>query len=422
MTSEVLILNKRAIVIGADSAVTTSGGEHPRYSKSANKIFELSKHGNVAAAIYGSASVDTVPWEVALKLFRAHIDGAKFNTLAEYGAALFSYLSSNNKLFPVEKRKNWITDQFDNAIALLLQEARAYEKGIFEANVSPADRAAMWNRAAIKLDQLLTDRGIHQSLSRARLEEVLTDLNTWSQRAAEQVAVVPALEGVNPIQLAEMGHRLRYCAPSMLLGNTGVVVAGYGEDQIYPAYEQYEVFGHIGDELCHEKKNTYEVDRDGTAMIQPLAQTSMIDMFTDGFGSSLASIIGTQSRNALGNVFEQLSAAGIEVPPALVATITDDCHSRFTSQWKAENWKRNFHPLISVIQSLSISEMAHLAESLLGLESLKERVTSPSESVGGPIDVAAITKTEGLVWIKRKHYFEPDLNLRYATRLSRSLD
>jgi hypothetical protein len=208
----------------------------------------------------------------------------------------------------------------------------------------------------------------------------------------------------------------------MLLGNTGVVVAGYGEDQIYPAYEQYEVFGHIGDELCHEKKNTYEVDRDGTAMIQPLAQTSMIDMFTDGFGSSLASIIGTQSRNALGNVFEQLSAAGIEVPPALVATITDDCHSRFTSQWKAENWKRNFHPLISVIQSLSISEMAHLAESLLGLESLKERVTSPSESVGGPIDVAAITKTEGLVWIKRKHYFEPDLNLRYATRLSRSLD
>lgn len=89
--------------------------------------------------------------------------------------------------------------------------------------------------------------------------------------------------------------------------------------------------------------------------------------------------------------------------------------------WKRENWRLNFNPLVQVILSLSIQEMAHLAESLLGLESLKERVTLPSESVGGPIDVAAITKSEGLVWIKRKHYFEADLNLRYATRLQRAI-
>jgi hypothetical protein len=422
VTSEVLILNKRAIVIGADSAVTTSGGEHPRYSKSANKIFELSKHGNVASAIYGSAAVDTVPWEVALKLFRAHLDGAKFATLSEYGAALFAYLNSNNKLFPATKRKEWIANQFDNAIKLVLQEAQGIENGIFDASVSANDRAVMWGSAAAKLDQLLTVRGIHQSLSKVRLDEILADLNTWSQRAAEQIAVVPAFEGVIPTQLAELGHRLRYCAPSMVLGSTGVVVAGYGEDQIYPAYEQYEVLGHVGDELCHEKTSTYEVDRDGVAMIQPLAQTSMIDMFTDGFGSSLASIIGTQSRKAIDNVFNQLLAEGIAVDPALATAIANNCHGEFTREWKAENWRHNFHPLLSVIQSLSIAEMAHLAESLLGLESLKERVTSPSESVGGPIDVATITKTEGLVWIKRKHYFEPDLNLRYAARLNRSLD
>ena len=69
-----------------------------------------------------------------------------------------------------------------------------------------------------------------------------------------------------------------------------------------------------------------------------------------------------------------------------------------------------------------LQEMAHLAESLLGLESLKERVTSASESVGGPIDVAAITKSEGLVWIKRKHYFDASLNMRYVSRLERSFE
>jgi len=33
-----------------------------------------------------------------------------------------------------------------------------------------------------------------------------------------------------------------------------------------------------------------------------------------------------------------------------------------------------------------------------------------SETVGGPIDVAVISKGDGFIWIKRKHYFSPELN------------
>lgn len=57
--------------------------------------------------------------------------------------------------------------------------------------------------------------------------------------------------------------------------------------------------------------------------------------------------------------------------------------------------------------------MAALAKSLIELESLKERVTKPSESVSGPIDVAVISKHDGFVWIDRKHYFRPELNPRF---------
>jgi len=74
-------------------------------------------------------------------------------------------------------------------------------------------------------------------------------------------------------------------------------------------------------------------------------------------------------------------------------------------------------PLRRVLSALPINEMAELAETLVNLQSLKEKVTKPSEEVGGPIDVAVITKNEGLVWINRKHYFEPDLNVRYIARL-----
>jgi hypothetical protein len=35
------------------------------------------------------------------------------------------------------------------------------------------------------------------------------------------------------------------------------------------------------------------------------------------------------------------------------------------------------------------------------------------DSVGGPIDVAVISKIDGFVWIKRKHYFDPALNHQF---------
>ena len=33
-----------------------------------------------------------------------------------------------------------------------------------------------------------------------------------------------------------------------------------------------------------------------------------------------------------------------------------------------------------------------------------------AETVGGPIDVAVISKGDGFIWIKRKHYFSTELN------------
>jgi hypothetical protein len=77
---------------------------------------------------------------------------------------------------------------------------------------------------------------------------------------------------------------------------------------------------------------------------------------------------------------------------------------------------RHRAPLQRVIASLPFREMADLAEALVFMESLKERVTRPKESVSGPIDVALISKGDGFVWIKRKHYFDPKLNPRFFNR------
>ena len=41
------------------------------------------------------------------------------------------------------------------------------------------------------------------------------------------------------------------------------------------------------------------------------------------------------------------------------------------------------------------------------------------ETVGGPIDVAVISKGDGFIWVNRKHYFEPDKNPQFFSRFQR---
>jgi hypothetical protein len=72
-----------------------------------------------------------------------------------------------------------------------------------------------------------------------------------------------------------------------------------------------------------------------------------------------------------------------------------------------------------MVEFMPKPELAKMAEALVELTSIKRRVTRGMETVGGPIDVAVISQSEGFVWIRRKHYFPAELNSRYFSRLNR---
>ena len=70
-------------------------------------------------------------------------------------------------------------------------------------------------------------------------------------------------------------------------------------------------------------------------------------------------------------------------------------------------------PTINTVEILSKEDLAEMAESLVYLTFLKRRTSSSEESVGGPIDVAIISKGDGFIWKNRKHYFEKELNQHF---------
>ena len=85
---------------------------------------------------------------------------------------------------------------------------------------------------------------------------------------------------------------------------------------------------------------------------------------------------------------------------------------------KAHQFRREtfVHKVTEVLDVVPKEELASMAEGLVNLTSIKLRISMDRETVGGPVDVAVISKGDGFVWIKRKHYFDPGLNPHFATR------
>jgi hypothetical protein len=77
---------------------------------------------------------------------------------------------------------------------------------------------------------------------------------------------------------------------------------------------------------------------------------------------------------------------------------------------------KHINPVVNVVTMLPKDELALMAESLVNLTSFKRKLTVGAETVAGPIDVAVISKGDGFIWIKRKHYFQPELNPSFINK------
>ena len=71
-----------------------------------------------------------------------------------------------------------------------------------------------------------------------------------------------------------------------------------------------------------------------------------------------------------------------------------------------------------IFAPMPIQDAIDLAEFLVHTAINFSRFTPGAQVVGGPIEVAAITKHEGFKWIRRKHYYSTDLNRELSDRVT----
>jgi hypothetical protein len=163
-----------------------------------------------------------------------------------------------------------------------------------------------------------------------------------------------------------------------------------------------------------DEGRTAEISDLNYGAVRPFAQTDVIDTILSGIDPALDDIY-LNNFSALFVKYNELILNAIgQGNPELRAQIGGLDTQRIVTEYmqmnqgiKQENYIR---PLMNAVSTLAKEDLAEMAESLIYLTYLKRRITFAEESVGGPVDVAVISKGDGFIWIKRKHYFKPELN------------
>ena len=115
MSAGICIMNKNAIALAADSAVTI--GQHLAIHNSANKLFALSKVAPVGVIIYSSAEIMGVPVEIVIKQYKKDLAQKTFDTLDEYVNDFIAYLLRNKDLFHFsQNERRYIKDVYSDLL------------------------------------------------------------------------------------------------------------------------------------------------------------------------------------------------------------------------------------------------------------------------------------------------------------------
>lgn len=404
MTAEIAILNRIGVAMAADSAVTISSNNGtPKTYDSADKLFELSGGEPVGIMIHGSAEFMGIPAETIVKGFC----GSPYNTpqpeLAGYARKFFEYMRHE---LPVESGATMarIANVAVNAFAGIRAEAESD----YESLLAKGSRAKPAIFMAKRIQEIASAHV--KTLRRQERIEGLSDKNLPPDLDDITAQAIETVLGDGLLAKAEVFEemiRLILLTKVRTQSEIGFVFAGFGTSQIFPAIEAFDCDMSLVDALRIVPRGGSQISSAQVAIIRPFAQSEMVERFMDGVDTSYNQFIREALRGALTNfgneVAKRLGAESMS--RSLVKELEglrDDYLTELDQlalEYRAGAYRHN---ILEVVQFMPRLELAEMAESLVNLTSIKRRVSAEHQSVGGPIDVAFVSKYDGFTWVRRK--------------------
>lgn len=409
MTAIVGILNKHGIAVAADSAETIGNGIKI-YNK-ANKIFNLSKYHPVGAAVYGNANFsDLTPWDIIFKLYREKIGRQHLLKTGDYVNSFISFIEERHFFSETKELDNALCNNilsYFNEYVIINRIGHGQPQSV-DLNRLPDVLKEIKNEieSAPAIDSILDVKkeefviSIENALKQIR--QILTK-NKFDYSSVEN-------------ELTEVLY-LAFTRKENMHNHSGIAIFGYGKDEIYPNLYRLKIYGVICGKLKWYTEEICQVTNSNNGFVCPMAQSDVMLTILKGIEPKLHQLISQLTSQVIDENIKQIASIvgknDKELSKDILAIDTQPTKNLFQTKLGELIDQNHTIPLISTIAILQKEDLAEVAENLIYLTSLIRRITPDQESVGGPIDVALLSKGDGFIWIKRKHYFEETLNRNF---------
>lgn len=405
MSVGVCIINRNGIALAADSAGTSPGNK--MFYNSMNKVFSLSKRDVYGAITYGKSSVYNVSIEQLLKEFRTFLDSQEcLNDFFDILNKFKEFINIKNSYYRFD------VDEFDSCNSLIKDLVVIWGNKI---------KAVINKENAIDEINLILDELDHSLISSIKIDnfDVSSYINrTYSQAFEIHVSVVvPELKQYEEQKTRFWNIICNYFNLSLKRETDnvmGLFFAGYGANDAFPKYIHLELYTVIGGQIKYSIVEKFD-ESNNTAKIQPLAQNDVILTFCKGISNNFLYYIPQKASEIINSKVDSLPQEFTDEQKSFLKAHLSECRQDLSNAITAQVQTNNVDPIINSVRLIPLSEMASLAENLVNITSLRRTyaIDGNQQTVGGPTDVAVLSKGDGFVWIKRKHYFSKDLNPNY---------
>lgn len=355
-----------------------------------NKLFKLSEDPPFGVMIYNNAEFLNVPLETVIKEFSKIVAENDLSTLDEIKAEFESYLGS---IVSKSQYKISFEDMLNSFIENLKDDLKYMS--VFELEDILKEEMEYFDFTEF---QVLFNQ-IYSQLDKNK--DVFDNL-------------VPG--NLDPNQKDELIETFKeFFIFSFIENFNGIVIAGFERENLFPSYVHFRLFYLYDDEFV------LEVFEEGSingilVIIKPFAEDDVIDAFLTSIDSetqnAIVQFLETKQNYLFDLIMDRiansknLSESEKEHFLEEISVLKLDCEDlRYSFLDFINDLKNGEKESISRnIYHLPYGDLSNLAESLIKITSLKRRIQDDIESVGGPVDVAIITKGDGFKWIKNKNF------------------
>ena len=410
MSTGVCIINRNGIALAADSAGTFTGNK--MFYNSMNKVFSLSRKNVYGAITYGSTCIYNTSIEQILKEFRMFLDERKdIDDFFEILDQFVNFIEYKNKYFKFDVLEKGDCESLIKA--LVVDWGNKIKSCIGEENPKEKIHNILYEfqldiSKAIKIDGYDVSDYIKESY-RVEYENILNvvvpEIKDYPEEKEQFWTIISSYFNLS---------LKRETDKSM-----GLFFAGYGKNDAFPKTIHIEVYTAVNGKLKYSVIKKFE-ESNQNANIIPLAQSDVILTFCKGISQYFINYIPQKTEEIINTKIDVLPENFTDEQKVFLKKHMLSCKNDISSSINATIHSKNTKPILDSVQLIPLPEMALLAENLVNITSLKRTfaLDGNQQTVGGPTDVAVMSKGDGFVWIKRKLYFDKDINIDYQNRLA----